>query len=122
MQTVPIKKAQVQKRHFRLRKKLAGTAERPRMAVYRSNKHISVQLIDDLARSTLVSASTTEKAVLDRTQSGANVAAAKAVGLAFAQRAKAKGFTTVVFDRGGNLYHGRIAALADAAREAGLIF
>jgi large subunit ribosomal protein L18 len=122
MQTVPNKKAQVQKRHFRLRKKLAGTAERPRMAVYRSNKHISVQLIDDLARVTLVSASTTEKAVLAEVKSGANVAAAKAVGAAFAKRAKEKGILTVVFDRGGNLYHGRIAALADAAREEGLVF
>lgn len=122
MQSVPNKKAQVQKRHFRLRKRLAGTAERPRMAVYRSNKHISVQLIDDLARVTLVAASTTEKVLLEKVKSGANVAAARAVGVTFARRAKDKGFFAVVFDRGGNLYHGRIAALADAAREEGLLF
>jgi len=120
MQTVKIKKAQVQKRHFRLRKKIAGTQDRPRMAVYRSNKHISVQLIDDLARITLVSASTTEKAL--EVASGANVAAAVAVGKAIAERAQKKGLTQVVFDRGGNLYHGRVAALAEAAREAGLVF
>jgi large subunit ribosomal protein L18 len=104
--------------HIRIRKKLSGTAERPRLAVFRSLKHIYAQVIDDRSGRTLVSASSTEKGASD----GGNVAGAKAIGQLVAQRAKEKGIEAVVFDRGGFLYHGRIKALADAAREAGLQF
>jgi len=107
--------------HERIRKKLQGTTERPRLNVYRSLNHIYVQLIDDMAGKTLVSASTAEGKKEDR-RTGGNVAAAKAVGKTIAERAKAKGVTKVVFDRGGYIYHGRVKALADAAREAGLKF
>ena len=107
------------RRQRRVRKKVAGTAERPRLAVYRSNKHISVQVIDDRAGVTLASASTYEKA-FDGAK-GNKDAAAK-IGSTIADRAKAAGVTAVVFDRGGNLYHGRVAAVADAAREGGLEF
>ena len=107
--------------HDRIRKKLQGTSERPRLNVYRSLNHIYVQVIDDLSGETLVSASTAEGKKPER-RSGGNVASAKAVGKAIAERAKAKGVTKVVFDRGGYIYHGRVKALADAAREAGLQF
>jgi len=107
--------------HERIRKKLQGTSERPRLNVYRSLNHIYVQVIDDLSGKTLVSASTAEGKKEQRT-TGGNVAAAKAVGKTIAERAKAKGVTKVVFDRGGYIYHGRVKALADAAREAGLQF
>ncbi|HEX4783465.1 MAG TPA: 50S ribosomal protein L18 [Candidatus Sulfotelmatobacter sp.] len=107
--------------HDRIRKKMQGTAERPRLNVYRSLNHIYVQVIDDLHGKTLVSASTAEGKKEDR-RSGGNVASAKAIGKAIAERAKAKGVTQVVFDRGGYIYHGRIKAIADAAREAGLKF
>jgi large subunit ribosomal protein L18 len=107
--------------HERIRKKLAGTAERPRLNVYRSLNHIYVQVIDDLSGQTLVSASTAEGKKQER-RTGGNVASAKAVGKTIAERAKAKGVTQVVFDRGGYIYHGRVKALADAAREAGLRF
>jgi large subunit ribosomal protein L18 len=107
--------------HERIRKKLQGTAERPRLNVYRSLNHIYVQVIDDMAGKTLVSASTAEGKKEAR-RTGGNVAAAKAVGKTIAERAKAKGVTKVVFDRGGYIYHGRVKALADAAREAGLQF
>ncbi len=107
--------------HDRIRKKVLGTAERPRLNVYRSLNHIYVQVIDDLKGQTLVSASTAEGKKESRT-SGGNVASAKAVGKIIADRAKAKGITKVVFDRGGYIYHGRIKAVADAAREAGLQF
>ncbi|HXJ85356.1 MAG TPA: 50S ribosomal protein L18 [Candidatus Binatia bacterium] len=107
--------------HDRIRKKLQGTAERPRLNVYRSLNHIYVQVIDDLSGKTLVSASTAEGKKEER-RTGGNVASAKAVGKAIAERAKAKGVTKVVFDRGGYIYHGRVKALADAAREAGLQF
>ena len=107
-------------RHRRVRKKIHGTAERPRLAVFRSNKHISVQLIDDEAGHTLAAASTTEASL--RSDSGATVAAATKLGQQIAERAKSAGVTKVVFDRGGFQYHGRIAALAAAAREAGLEF
>lgn len=107
------------RRHRRVRKKVRGTAERPRLAVFRSNKHITAQVIDDRAGHTLASASTTEAAV---TGNGGNVDAATKVGELVAERAKAAGISTVVFDRGGNLYHGRIAALAEAARKGGLEF
>jgi large subunit ribosomal protein L18 len=107
--------------HDRIRKKMQGTAERPRLNVYRSLNHIYVQVIDDLHGTTLVSASTAEGKKADRT-TGGNVAAAKAIGKTIAERAKAKGVTKVVFDRGGYLYHGRVKAVAEAAREAGLQF
>jgi large subunit ribosomal protein L18 len=107
--------------HERIRKRLQGTADRPRLNVYRSINHIYVQVIDDLHGTTLVSASTAE-GKKDERRSGGNVAAAKAVGKAIAERAKAKGVSQVVFDRGGYIYHGRVKALADAAREAGLQF
>ena len=107
--------------HERIRKKLQGTSERPRLNVYRSLNHIYVQVIDDLAGKTLVSASTAEGKKETR-GTGGNVAAAKAVGKTIAERAKAKGVTKVVFYRGGYIYHGRVKALADAAREAGLQF
>jgi large subunit ribosomal protein L18 len=108
------------RRHRRVRKKILGTAERPRLAVFRSNKHIYVQAIDDLAGRTLVSASTTEADL--RTGATAGVEAAKQVGKRVGERAKAAGIATVVFDRGGFKYHGRVAAVADGAREAGLEF
>jgi len=107
--------------HDRIRKKLQGTPERPRLNVYRSLNHMYVQVIDDLTGTTLVSASTAEGKKESR-GTGGNVAAAKAIGKTIAERAKAKGVTKVVFDRGGYIYHGRVKALADAAREAGLQF
>src|ERR1700747_3039516 len=110
-----------QRVHDRIRKKLQGTSERPRLNVYRSLNHIYVQVIDDLNGKTLVSASTAEGKKEDR-RTGGNVAAAKAVGKPIAERAKSKGVTKVVFDRGGYIYHGRVKALADAAQEAGLQF
>ena len=109
------------RRHRRVRKKVRGTADRPRLAVFRSNKHIVAQVIDDRAGRTLVAASTHEPD-LRSAGSTSNKEAATTVGRLVAERAKAAGITTVVFDRGGFVYHGRIAALADAAREAGLEF
>jgi large subunit ribosomal protein L18 len=108
------------RRHFRLRKKVSGTEQRPRLVVKRSSRHIAVQVIDDLAGHTLVSASTLEADV--RAIEGDKKAKAAKVGALVAERAKSAGISAVVFDRGGNAYHGRIAALADAAREAGLEF
>ncbi len=110
-----------QRVHDRIRKKVMGTAERPRMNVYRSLNHIYVQVIDDLKGVTLVSASTAEGKKDSRVKGG-NVASAKVIGKNVAERAKAKGITKVVFDRGGYIYHGRVKAIADAAREAGLQF
>jgi large subunit ribosomal protein L18 len=107
--------------HERIRKKILGTAERPRLNVYRSLNHVYVQLIDDLKGVTVVSASSAEGKKGER-RVGGNVAAAKAVGKVIAERAQAKGIGKVVFDRGGYIYHGRVKALADAAREAGLKF
>jgi large subunit ribosomal protein L18 len=107
--------------HERIRKKLQGTAERPRLNVYRSLNHIYVQVIDDLNGKTLVAASTAEGQKESR-RTGGNVLSAKEIGKTIAERAKAKGVTQVVFDRGGYIYHGRVKALADAAREAGLKF
>ena len=108
------------RRHFRLRKKVSGTAERPRLVVHRSSKHITVQIIDDLKGHTVASASSMEADV--RALEGDKKARAAKVGQLAAARAKDAGITAVVFDRGGNAYHGRLAALADAAREAGLEF
>jgi large subunit ribosomal protein L18 len=123
------KKSKNQKRghiHERIRKRLTGTAERPRLNVYRSLNHIYVQVIDDLHGQTLVSASSAEgkkaEGKKEDRRTGGNVAAAKTVGKTIAERAKAKGVSKVVFDRGGYIYHGRVKALADAAREAGLEF
>ena len=107
------------KRHKRVRAKISGTAARPRLCVYRSNAHISAQIIDDVAGVTLVSASTYEKAFDGNC---GNKEAAKKVGEIIAERAAAKGITEVVFDRGGYLYHGRVSELADGAREGGLKF
>jgi large subunit ribosomal protein L18 len=104
--------------HSRIRAKLSGTTERPRLNVYRSLNHIYVQVIDDQKGETLVSASTLQA----KSKSGGNVAAAKEIGKTIAEQAVAKGIKRVVFDRGGYLYHGRVKALADAAREAGLEF
>lgn len=109
------------RRHRRVRKKVHGTATRPRLAIYRSNKHLIAQVIDDDAGRTVASASTLE-ADFRKQQSGSNVAAATAVGALVAERAKQAGVSTVVFDRGGFLYHGRVAAIAEAARAAGLEF
>jgi large subunit ribosomal protein L18 len=106
------------RRHRRVRKKVEGTAERPRLAVFRSNKHITAQVIDDRSGRTLAAASTTEPDL--RSGPTSNKDAATKVGQLVAERAKAAGVTKVVFDRGGNLYHGRVAAVADAARNAGL--
>ena len=103
------------RRHARVRKKVSGSLARPRLAVFRSNKHIYGQLIDDLTGSTLASAST-----LEAKAAGSKSEAAKAVGALLGERAKAAGVTEAVFDRGGNRYHGRVASLADGAREAGL--
>lgn len=108
------------KRHGRVRKNLSGTAERPRLNVYRSNKHIYAQLIDDVNNVTVSSASTKDKEL--NLANGGNVESAKQVGEALAKRAVEKGLKSVVFDRGGYLYHGRVKALAEAAREAGLEF
>ncbi|HSF23126.1 MAG TPA: 50S ribosomal protein L18, partial [Blastocatellia bacterium] len=104
----------------RIRNKVAGTAERPRLAVFRSVKHIYAQVIDDAKGVTLVAASSTESAV--RGRPGGNVAGAKEIGKLIAERAKEKGIARVVFDRGGYIYHGRVKSLAEAAREAGLEF
>ena len=104
--------------HTRIRKKVSGTAERPRLAVFRSLNHIYVQVIDDVNGKTLAAASTTEKDLKGKT--GGNVAAAQSVGKAIAERAQAAGVSQVVFDRGGYVYHGRVKALLDATREAGL--
>src|SRR5699024_11174683 len=106
------------KRHRRIRGKISGTAERPRLSIFRSNKNIYAQLIDDVAGVTLASASTLDENVSDATK----VEQAAAVGKAIAEAAKAKNISTVVFDRSGYLYHGRVQALADAARENGLDF
>jgi large subunit ribosomal protein L18 len=111
--------AQRLKRHRRVRAKISGTAERPRLAVFRSSKNIYAQLIDDVAGNTLVAAASNEK---DFGIYGGNCDAAKKVGALIAERALAKGIDTVVFDRGGYVYHGRVQALAEAARESGLKF
>ncbi|MFD1673052.1 50S ribosomal protein L18 [Agrilactobacillus yilanensis] len=119
MITKPDKNKTRQKRHMRVRNKISGTAERPRLNVFRSNKNIYAQLIDDVAGVTLVSASTLDK---DLDAKGTKTEQAQAVGTLIAKRAEEKGLKEVVFDRGGYLYHGRVQALADAARENGLEF
>lgn len=109
------------RRHRRVRKKVHGTATRPRLAIFRSNKHLTAQVIDDVSGRTIASASSLE-ADFRKKQTGSNVAAATAVGALVAERAKQAGISKVVFDRGGFLYHGRVAAIAEAARAAGLEF
>jgi large subunit ribosomal protein L18 len=108
------------RRHFRVRKKVSGTPARPRLVVTRSTRHIFAQVVDDIAGHTLAAASTLDGSL--KGAEGDKTARAKAVGALVAQRAKEQGVNAVVFDRGGNRYHGRVAALADAAREAGLEF
>ena len=115
----PDTRAQRMKRHSRVRSKISGTPERPRLSVFRSENNIYAQIIDDVAGSTLVSASTVEKGFEGN---GGNVEAAKKIGALIAERALKKGIEEVVFDRGGYIYHGRVQALADGAREGGLKF
>ena len=126
MASVPVRRLsrdlKRQRVHARVRMTVSGTAERPRLCVYRSLDHIYAQVIDDRAGKTLVSASSADKDTKKSLKGGGNVAAAKVVGKAVAERAKAAGVSRVVFDRGGYKYHGRVKALADAAREAGLQF
>ena len=110
------------KKHMKVRKRLSGTAERPRLAVFRSNSHMYAQVIDDTAGNTLVSASTLQKEVKDGLEKTNNIEAAAKLGGVIAKRALDKGMTTVVFDRGGFIYQGKVKALAEAAREAGLEF
>jgi large subunit ribosomal protein L18 len=118
----PSRKQLVQRRHRRLRKKVSGTAERPRLAIYRSNHHIYAQAIDDTQHHTLATASTLDPELRSQLSAAATCEASAAVGKLVAERLLSKGIQTVVFDRGGNLYHGRVRALAEAAREAGLNF
>lgn len=108
--------------HLRMRKRVVGTAERPRLCVHRSGRHIRAQVVDDAAGHTLVSASSLDKDVRAAIRGGGNIAASKVVGKVIADRAKAQGIEQVVFDRGGYQYHGRVQALAEAARQAGLKF
>ncbi len=116
------RKESVQRRHRRVRKDVKGSTARPRLAIFRSLQHIYAQIIDDTEQHTLAAASSLEPELKSKLSGGSNIAAAVEVGRLVAERAKAKGIETVVFDRGGNLYHGRVQALADAAREAGLNF
>ena len=111
-----------EKKHMKLRNHLHGTAEYPRLAVYRSNMHMYCQIIDDDAQKTLCAASTVEKDVKSQLEKTNDVAAAAYLGKVIAERAKAAGINSVIFDRGGYIYHGKVQALADAAREAGLEF
>lgn len=120
MSTERDRKAGRTRRHLRVRRKVVGTAEQPRLCVYKSLRHLYTQVIDDTAGKTLAAASTMEKALAEGLASTANLAAAARVGQTVAERARAQGVTRVVFDRGGWPYHGRIKAIADAAREAGL--
>jgi large subunit ribosomal protein L18 len=116
------KHIRLQRRKWSIRARVFGTAERPRLSVFRSDKHIYAQIIDDIAGKTLAAASSTAKEVRGESPNGGNVAAAKQVGKTIAERAKSAGILKVAFDRGGRKYHGRIKALADAAREGGLSF
>ena len=118
-----IDKNEIRKRkHVRVRKKISGTTECPRLCVYRSNSHIYAQVIDDTTGTTLAAASSLDKDVKSQVENGGNIDAAKEVGKLIGERAIAKDIKDVVFDRGGYLYHGRVQALAEAAREAGLSF
>jgi len=117
-----LKKTRRRRRKLRVRKRIFGTLDRPRLTVFRSSKNISVQLVDDVTGVTLCQAGSLNKELRDKITYGGNVAAAKAIGTVVAERAKEKGITKVAFDRNGYRYHGRIKALADAAREGGLGF
>lgn len=118
----PSRAAARNKRHYRIRNKINGTAQVPRLAVFRSNKHMYAQLIDDVAGHTIAAASTLEADIASKLEYTSTIEGAKAVGEAIAKKALEKGITEVVFDRGGYVYHGKVQALADAAREAGLQF
>lgn len=122
MITKPDRKATRLKRHMRIRRRLVGSTERPRLCVYRSNKHIYAQIVDDTSAKTIVFAGTLDTELKGKVAKTWDREAAKAVGELIAKRAKEKGISDVVFDRGGYIYHGRIAAVAEAAREAGLKF
>jgi large subunit ribosomal protein L18 len=122
MDKLKAKQAGLERRQRRVRGKISGTAERPRLRVTRTNGHIYAQVIDDVAGITLASASSVEPEVGKALKNGANIDAARAVGEAIGARAKAAGVTSVIFDRGGRIYHGRVKALADGARSAGLEF
>jgi large subunit ribosomal protein L18 len=117
-----IRKAVHERVHRRIRKKISGTAERPRLAVHFSGKHIYAQVVDDDAGKTLIAATTTQKVALGKAKAGANRATAEVIGKLIAERARDKKIDKVVFDRGGFQYHGKVKALADAAREGGLKF
>jgi large subunit ribosomal protein L18 len=117
-----LKQQRLDRRRAHVRKNVFGTPERPRLSVYRSGKHIYAQVIDDMSGRTLVAAGSTSSVVRGDLKTGANIKAAVLVGAAIAERAKAAGIAAVAFDRGGRMYHGRIKALADAARKAGLKF
>jgi large subunit ribosomal protein L18 len=116
------KQVRLQRRQWSTRSSLFGTAERPRLSVFRSDKHIYAQVVDDYTGKTIAAAASTIAEVRGELKNGGNIAAAKAVGKAIAERAKSAGVLKVCFDRGGRMYHGRIKALADAAREGGLQF
>jgi large subunit ribosomal protein L18 len=116
------KAKRLQRRRFHVRKSVFGTPQRPRLSVYRSSKHIYAQLIDDMSGKTLAAAASTSKEVRGDLPNGGNVKAAVVVGKAIAERGKAAGITAVAFDRNGRMYHGRVKAVADAARKAGLKF
>ena len=120
--TVRTRRTERDKRHVRLRRKIAGDTERPRLSVFKSHKHFFIQVIDDISGKTIVSVSTQEAELKGTLKAGGNVTAAKAVGALVAQRSLAKGVKQVVFDRGGYQYQGAIKVLADAARESGLEF
>ncbi|MDB9312271.1 50S ribosomal protein L18 [Spirulina sp. CS-785/01] len=118
----PSRKQLTYRRHRRIRKKVTGSQERPRLSVFRSNNHIYAQVIDDVKQHTLASASTVDPDLKGKISSGGTCEASSLVGALLAERSLKKGINQVVFDRGGNIYHGRVKALADAAREAGLDF
>jgi large subunit ribosomal protein L18 len=122
MITVIDRSRERQRIHRRIRKRISGVPNRPRLCVYRSLKYVYAQIVDDTRGTTLAAASTTEKGIRGDLKQGGNIQAAKLVGKAIAERARAKGIEAVVFDRGGYLYHGRIKAVAEAAREFGLKF
>ncbi len=122
MAAADLKKTRRRRRKLRVRKRIFGTPDRPRLTVFRSSKHIAVQVVDDVTGVTLCQAASMNKELRKQISYGGNVAAAKAIGTVVAERAKEKGITKVAFDRNGYRYHGRIQALADAAREGGLSF
>lgn len=122
MADIRVKRASLKRRHFRIRRKVEGTAERPRLSVYRSSKHIYAQVVDDIAGRTLAAVSTLSEGVKGAVKSTGNCEAAAKVVALLAEKAKAAGITAVCFDRGGRKYHGRVKALAEAARKGGLQF